>query len=704
MKNYFWGLALVLVILGAVYSGYRVHDFVRNPKIGEPVRFEPSVMPQPRLMELNRKRFQIDRQFSIGYSSYLGEKSLLAVNRFMKNLGTISAVDFAQQLYTKENLSSEGSLLIMCTREGETRLGESESYTLNISNDLILLRAESELGILHALETLLQLATSDERGWYFPGGKIEDEPRFAWRGLMIDPCRHFISKETIMRNLDAMAAVKLNVLHLHLTEDQGFRIESKRFPNLHLKGSDGDYLSQDDIRDIVHYADLLGIRVVPEFDMPGHTTAWFPGHPELATIDSVYTIARTWGVHDPVFNPARESTYQFLDEFIGEMAALFPDPYFHIGGDENNGKHWSRSPEIAAFKKEKKFKDNHELQVYFIDRVKEIVKKHGKTTIGWGEILDLGMDKAIITQFWWPRMKDMEKALAAGYRGIISNGYYIDLFETAESHWLRDPVREEYIKNPELEKQILGGEATMWTEFVTDELFDKRVWPRTAAIAERFWSEKSLWDIDTMYERLDAVSRHLDRLGIRHLQIYDAGLRNMAGITNVEPLRTVMDLLSPVRSYRRHQLYIEANGRKYTQATPLTRPVDYAWSDAPAARKFNQTVRRYLDAPKMNAALHSNIKEQLELWKNNHIALEPLLKARPQLREILFHSENLSKASAIGLEALKFVKKGKTAERHWGEVHLKTLNAMKEPAGEMELQILAAIDQIVIKAANVPVE
>jgi hexosaminidase len=704
MKNYFWGLALVLVILGAVYSGYRVHDLVRHPKIGEPVQFKPSVMPQPKLMELNRERFQIDRDFSIGYSSFLGDKGILAVNRFIKNLGTVTAVDFAQQLYTKDKMSSEGSLLIMCTREGETRLGESESYTLNISNDLILLRAESELGILHGLETLLQLATSDERGCYFPGGKIEDEPRFAWRGLMIDPCRHFISKETMMRNLDAMAAVKLNVLHLHLSEDQGFRIESKRFPNLHLMGSDGHFLKQSEIKEIIHYADLLGIRVVPEFDMPGHTTAWLVGHPELATIDSVYSIARTWGVHDPVFNPARESTYQFLDEFIGEMAALFPDPYFHIGGDENNGKHWSRSPEIAAFKKEKGFKNNHELQVYFIDRVKELVKKHGKTTIGWGEILDLEMDKAIITQFWWPRMKDMEKALAAGYRGIISNGYYIDLFETAESHWLRDPVREEYIKNPELEKQILGGEATMWAEFVTDELFDKRVWPRTAAIAERFWSEKSLRDVETMYERLNAVSHHLDRLGIRHLQTYDAGLRTLAGSGDTQALKTLVDLLEPVRSYRRHQLYIKANGRKYTQFTPLTRPVDYAWSDAPVARNFRNEVSRYLAAPKMNAPLHPQIIAQLELWKNNHNQVKPLLAVRPQLAEIEVHSINLSEAASIGLEALKYVKKEKVAERNWGEVHLKSLKKMKEPAGELELQIITAIEALIIKAANVPVE
>ena len=173
---------------------------------------------------------------------------------------------------------------------------------------------------------------------------IEDRPRFPWRGLMLDVSRHWMPVEVVERNLDAMAAVKLNVFHWHLSDDQGFRVESRRYPRLQQLGSDGHYYTQDEIRRVVAYALDRGIRVVPEFDIPGHTTSWFPGYPELAGAPGPYAIGRHFGVFDPVMDPSREETYAFLDGFLGEMAALFPDPYFHIGGDEVNGKQWSQSP------------------------------------------------------------------------------------------------------------------------------------------------------------------------------------------------------------------------------------------------------------------------------------------------------------------------------------------------------------------------
>ena len=181
-----------------------------------------------------------------------------------------------------------------------------------------------------------------------PAISIDDSPRFPWRGLMIDVSRHFIPLDVLKRNLDGMAAVKLNVFHWHLSDNQGFRVESKKFPKLHELGSDGLYYTQDEVRDLIAYARERGIRVVPEFDMPGHSTAWFVGYPELASGPGPYEIERKWGVFDPAMDPTREETYKFLDEFIGEMARLFPDQFFHIGGDEVNGKQWDANPKIQA--------------------------------------------------------------------------------------------------------------------------------------------------------------------------------------------------------------------------------------------------------------------------------------------------------------------------------------------------------------------
>jgi hexosaminidase len=233
-----------------------------------------------------------------------------------------------------------------------------------------------------------------------PAVTIRDQPRFRWRGLLIDVARHYQPIEVLKRNLDAMAAVKLNVFHWHLTENQGFRIESRKFPKLHQMGSDGLYYTQEQAREIVAYAAERGIRVVPEFDMPGHSTAWLVGYPELASLPGPYEIERRAGIFDPTLDPTREEVYKFLDSFMGEMAALFPDAYLHIGGDENEGKQWDRNPQIQAFMKEKGLKDNHALQAYFNQRLLKILQKHKKKMIGWDEILQPDLPRDVVIQSW----------------------------------------------------------------------------------------------------------------------------------------------------------------------------------------------------------------------------------------------------------------------------------------------------------------
>jgi len=274
--------------------------------------------------------------------------------------------------------------------------------------------------------------------------------------------------------------VKMNVLHLHLSEDQGFRIESKVYPKLHQMGSNGEYFTQQQIREIIAYAADRGIRVVPEFDMPGHATSWFVGYPELASAPGPYVIEKKFGVFDPTIDPTKKSTYKFLKKFLGEMCDLFPDAYFHIGGDENNGKQWDTNEEIKSFMKKNDLKNNHELQNYFNGKVLAILQKKGKKMIGWDEILQPGLPKDALIQSWRGK-EGLKSAASQGYQVILSNGFYIDLAEPAWKHYTNDPIPSELNLTEAEQKFILGGEATMWAELVTPETIDSRIWPRTAA-------------------------------------------------------------------------------------------------------------------------------------------------------------------------------------------------------------------------------
>ena len=231
-------------------------------------------------------------------------------------------------------------------RESTQKLGEDESYDLTVNQSGAELNAPNSLGVLHGLQTFLQLEQPTPAGFAVPVVTIKDVPRFAWRGLMIDVCRHFIPLDVLRRNVDGMAAVKMNVLHLHLSDHEGFRIESKKFPKLQEDGSSGSYYTQAEMREFIAYARDRGIRVLPEFDVPGHSRSWFVGYPELASAPGPYSLVSNV---DPVMDPTQEATYKFLDKFIGEMAKLFPDDYFHIGGDEVDGKQWDANPKIQNF-------------------------------------------------------------------------------------------------------------------------------------------------------------------------------------------------------------------------------------------------------------------------------------------------------------------------------------------------------------------
>jgi hexosaminidase len=617
---------------------------------------------------------------------------LAAATRFIRKLDSRTGLFLTKDFITETNDLLDSQMEISFNNSEELKLNINESYRLLITKEKIHLSAENSFGAIYGLETLLQLLTADDEGYYFPTLEINDEPRFPWRGLLIDVCRHFLPMDVLKRNIDGMAAVKMNVLHLHLSEDQGFRIESKEYPKLHELGSDGMYYTQTEIKEIIKYAGDKGIRVIPEFDVPGHTTSWFVGYPELASAPGPYTIERNWGVMDPTMDPTREETYMFLDKLFSEMATLFPDEYFHIGGDENNGNQWDGNESIQEFMEENGIENNHELQVYFNKRVLEILTKQNKKMIGWDEILVPGIPKSIMIQSWQGQESLVESA-REGYKGILSNGYYIDLMQPASYHYLNDPIPVDSPLSSEEKRNILGGETTMWSELVTDETVDSRIWPRTASIAERFWSSQSINDIDDMYERMNRISYLLEECGLLHIKNYKMMLRRLANNNSIDELKILVDIIEPVKIYTRL-----SQGIKYTQHSPYTRVVDVARPESDRAREFNKCVVEYLKS-KTNER-EKSIKYWLIIWKENHEKLLPIIFQSPIIKEIEPLSQNLSKISQIGLEALALLREGNSAPVKWLDKANAIIEEAKEPYGQTELHVLNGIESLVMVLKN----
>ncbi len=647
---------------------------------------EHNLMPQPARLTPTEGRLAIDADFRLALTGYCEPRLEAAAKRLIRRLAQQTGIPLADEL-TRD--PSTATLVIHCEHAGEPvqSVKEDESYALDVAASQARLNAPTPVGVLRGIETFLQLVDLDEQGFAVLAVRVNDRPRFRWRGLLLDVCRHWMPMPVVKRTLDAMAAVKLNVLHWHLSEDQGFRIESKKFPKLHEMGSDGHYFTQEQVREVIHYAREHGIRVVPEFDMPGHTTSWFVGHPELASAPGPYTIERSWGIFDPAMDPTREDVFQFLDTFIGEMVALFPDEYFHIGGDEVNGKQWDASPHIQSFMREQGMKSNHDLQAYFNRRVLAILRKHGKKMIGWDEVLHPELPKDIVVHSWRGQ-ESLAEAARQGYMGILSFGYYLDHIQPASFHYQVDPLEGETAGlNKEQKKRILGGEACMWSEFVTPENIDSRIWPRTAAIAERLWSPQEVKDVNSMYRRLNMLSRNLEWLGLTHRSSYPLMLQRLAGMHSIEPLRMMADLLEPVKFYARGQT------RKYTSFTPLNRLVDATRPESHAAREFAGLVDQL-------GTNKDAVGKQVTLWRDIRSELIPIMQRSGLLQEATPLAEDLSALAAAGLEALDYMEKRQPAPKSWVDAQMALLERAAKPRAELLIMIVPSIRKLVETAAQ----
>ncbi len=400
---------------------------------------ELMLMPWPQEVEQGEGQLILSESIEVHFPNYHSERLQHNVNRLINqweqlgNKGSAASVGNKVQIQIRVNHKAPNH---------ESILQSDESYHLDINQKGVVLTASEPLGAMQGMQTLSQLMqVSDEGVATLPYISIDDRPRFKWRGVLLDSARHFIPLDVIKRQLDGMASAKMNVLHWHLTDDQGWRIESNLYPKLHQLGSDGLYYSQEEIRELVAYAYDLGIRVVPEVDMPGHASAIAAAYPEFISSPGPYEIERQWGIHKPTLNPVDEEVYQFIDGLLKELSGLFPDPYFHIGGDEVDPHQWNENKAIQTFIQRNELTDYKGMQAYFNQRVENILGVYDKKMIGWDEIFHPSLSKDIVIQSW--RGHDsLNQVVREGRQGILSTGFYIDQPQPTDYHYRNDPNPE----------------------------------------------------------------------------------------------------------------------------------------------------------------------------------------------------------------------------------------------------------------------
>jgi hexosaminidase len=636
-----------------------------------------AIMPLPAHVVQGEGEFLIDGSLGIALKGYKDARLERAQQRFLDTLSRETGIPLWREAIVN---SPHFTVQTAGPSAAVQQLGEDESYHLEISTTDVQLTAPNPIGVIRGLQTFLQLVRITPKGFSVPVVSIDDKPRFPWRGLLIDSGHRFVRISAVKRNLDGMEAVKLNVFHWRFADNQGFHVESKIFPRLQEKGSGGFYYSQDEVREIIAYARDRGIRVVPEFDTPCHTTSWFLGYPDLASGQNPS--------QSSAIDPTRESTYKFLAGFIGEMAALFPDSYFHTGGDECDAKEWETNPRIQEFMRAHAIKDGAALQVLFTARIQKIVASHKKIMEGWDEVLQPNTPKDVVIQSW-RGPNSLAEAARGGYRGVLSSGYYIDLNQSAAEHYLVDPLGDTAATlTPDQKALVLGGEATMWTDIVSDENMDNRIWPRTAAIAERLWSPQAVQDVAWMYQRLTIVSQKLGYYGLRHRLITDEMLERMSGEPDPVPLKVLAAVVQPPRLYERQQL------RAFTDFTPLNHLDDAVPPESDTAREFNEIAKRIVSG-KADPQEWQQARQWLLLWRDNDAKLQPLLARSYLTQDLAPVSRNLSRVAEIGLQALDDLHENRLVSPDLRQRNIEFLKASGKPQAVLLLMVAPSVELLV---------
>ncbi|PKG40487.1 beta-N-acetylhexosaminidase [Psychromonas sp. Urea-02u-13] len=413
-----------------------------------------NLMPYPQEVVLNQGVLKVDANFSIALTGFQSPRLQATAQRLAERIELQTGL-FLKQPMTRD---SKTASLIINVKEGPAstypQVKEDESYSLIVKNQQAMITANSPYGAIHAIETLLQLVTNDNQGASIPALTIKDEPRFKWRGVLLDTARHWVEIDTIKRQLDGIASAKLNVFHWHLTDDQAWRVEVKSYPKLTDVASDGKFYSQEEIKEVVAYATNLGIRVIPEIDVPGHASAIAVAYPELMSAPGPYQEEINWGVHKPLLDPSNADVYTFVDKVVAEMAALFPDEYLHIGGDEVDPTQWNESKKIKQYMEKNSLADDKALHAFFNQKVETILAKHDRKMIGWDEVYHPDLPKSIVIQSWQGQ-DALGDAVKDGFQGILSTGFYVDQPMDTSFHY-----RNEILPQPlTVDDQLHKGET-----------------------------------------------------------------------------------------------------------------------------------------------------------------------------------------------------------------------------------------------------
>jgi len=515
----------------------------------------PAIIPLPQSMELRDGTFQI----TAGTHVYRDHDSRATARFLTERLRTSTGFQIEGSRRFFDSAAIPGAILLT-TQNADTNLGP-EGYELTVTTNSVVIRAPAQAGLFYGVQTLFQLLPPEiystnqveNVSWQIPCVEIKDWPRFQWRGFMLDVSRHFFNKSEVETLLDAMAMHKMNVFHWHLTDDHGWRIEIKKYPKLTEVGAwrkeagfgfdpklttaygpDGRYggfYTQEDIRDVVKFAAARHITIVPEIEMPGHSTAALSAYPQFSCTGGPFEPSTTAGIFNGIYDPAKEETFQFLADVIAEVAPLFPGKYFHIGGDEVPKDTWHNSADCQALMKREGLKNEEELQSYFVRRIEKIVEANGHSMIGWSEILQGGLPQNAAVMDWIGGAKE---AAIAGHDVVMTpTAYcYFDFCQSTNqaaepkaADWGGPlPLNKIYAFEPmptnvptELQSFVLGAQGNLWTEQISNfKQAEYMTFPRACALAEVTWSAKDARNWDDFMRRLQVQVRRFDELNINY--------------------------------------------------------------------------------------------------------------------------------------------------------------------------------------------
>ncbi|HUI29503.1 MAG TPA: family 20 glycosylhydrolase [Candidatus Acidoferrales bacterium] len=478
-----------------------------------------NVVPKPDSVTMEIGSFSLSRSTGVAFSDSLDSLG----SYLLQQLKEFTYLDLSR-------VRSKDRNVISIKIDSNFAGSDLESYQLDVSSNKIVLKSSSEVGLFRGIQTLLQLiplpSSRSTKSYRIACCRIEDHPRFGWRGLNLDCVRHFMTKDFIKRYIDLLAYYKFNVFHWHLTDDQGWRIEIKKYPRLTRIGAwrkepdgaiYGGYYTQDDIKEIVAYAKSRFITVVPEIEMPGHCEASLASYPENACVAGPFEVGIRWGVYEDIYCPGKESTFTFLEDVLKEVMDLFPSHYIHIGGDEVPKNEWKENDSCQELMKHEVLKNEDELQSYFIRKIQNFLESNGREIIGWDEILEgNGPDSGAVVESW----RGVDGAIMAtneGLETIVSPGDYTYLSQGPEglsldSVYSFDPIPGAL--NPGERKLVLGTEASMWTERAPQETVDSKMFPRLLAISEDGWTLPANKDLADFHKRLKIQYDRLAFIGV----------------------------------------------------------------------------------------------------------------------------------------------------------------------------------------------